>query len=126
MKRKLFHISDILSITTGRMLSTRHVEGVYDILNFMTGDNLFTHQLPRAANICKPHLLKQFPQLKDVRDGGVNADNIDEFISLMIHDFGEWLEVAPIPHEEWAHINPVTELEGMLDQSYTKIIILRN
>jgi len=39
------------------------MDGVYDILNYMTGDSLFTHQLPRASDECKPFLLEQFPQL---------------------------------------------------------------
>jgi hypothetical protein len=58
-----FHISDVLSVTTGRLVSTRHIDGVYDILNFLTGDNLFTHQLPRANKECEPWLRTQFPQL---------------------------------------------------------------
>lgn len=46
---KRFHLGDVLSITTGHLLSPRHMEGVYEILNHMTGDQLFTHQLPRAS-----------------------------------------------------------------------------
>jgi hypothetical protein len=60
---KNFHISDILSITTGRLVSSRHIEGVYEILNFLTSDELFTHQLPRACRECEPWLKTQFPQL---------------------------------------------------------------
>jgi hypothetical protein len=60
---RLFHISDVLSITTGRLVSSRHMEGIYDILNFLTGDELLTHQLPRAAKECEPWLKTQFPQL---------------------------------------------------------------
>ena len=63
MQTKQFHLGDVLSITTGRLVSPRHIDGVYDILNFMTGDNLFTHQLPRAFDECKPYLVAQFPQL---------------------------------------------------------------
>jgi hypothetical protein len=62
-REREFHVSDVLSITTGLLLSTRHIDGVYDILNFMTGDKLFTHQLPRASDECKPYLQEQFPQL---------------------------------------------------------------
>lgn len=51
-----FHIGDILSITTERLVSPRLIEGVYDILNYMTGDNLMTHQLPRASRHCAPYL----------------------------------------------------------------------
>lgn len=60
---KLFHISDVLTVTTGRLVSRRHMAGVYDILNFLTGDDLFTHQLPRAVQECEPWLKTQFPQL---------------------------------------------------------------
>lgn len=60
---KLFHISDVLTVTTGRLVSSRHMDGVYEILNFLTGDNLFTHQLPRAMRECDPWLRTQFPQL---------------------------------------------------------------
>ena len=60
---KQFHISDVLSVTTGRLVSSRHMEGIYEILNFLTGDNLFTHQLPRAMRECEPWLRSQFPYL---------------------------------------------------------------
>ncbi len=62
---KLFHIGDVLSVTTERLVSLRHMEGLYDILNFMTGDDLFTHQLPRACNECRPWLLAQYPELTE-------------------------------------------------------------
>lgn len=63
MSTKEFHLGDVLSITTGRLVSPRHMDGVYEILNFMTGEDLFTHQLPRASDECKPFLIEQFPQL---------------------------------------------------------------
>ena len=62
MLTKQFHLGDVLSITPGRLVSPRHMEGVYEILNFMTVDNLFTHQLPRACDECGPYLVEQFPQ----------------------------------------------------------------
>jgi hypothetical protein len=63
MEMKKFHLGDVLSVTTGRLLSPRGMDGIYDILSFMTGCHLFTHQLPRASDVCKPYLLEQFPQL---------------------------------------------------------------
>ena len=77
-----FHLSDILSITTGRLVSTRHMEGVYEILNWMTQDDLFTHQLGRASEECAPILCTLYPELSetalagsgDVRGQGLEAD----------------------------------------------------
>lgn len=60
---RLFHFSDVLTATTGRLVSTRHMDGVYDMYNFLTGDSLYTHQLPRAARECEPWIAAQFPQL---------------------------------------------------------------
>lgn len=37
---KAFHIGDVLTVTTGRLVSPRHMYGVYEILNFLTGDRL--------------------------------------------------------------------------------------
>jgi len=61
-----FHLGDILTITTRKLVSPRGMEGVYGILNYMTNDNLFTHQLQRATKECAPFLLEQFPFLKEV------------------------------------------------------------
>lgn len=61
-----FDLSDVLSATTGRLLSMRHMDGIYDVLNYMTGDNLMTHQLPRAMDQVKPEILRQHPDLENV------------------------------------------------------------
>jgi hypothetical protein len=63
MKTKQFHLSDVLSVVTGLSLSTRDLDGVRDILNFMTGEELLTTHIPIAAAVAKPYLLEQFPQL---------------------------------------------------------------
>lgn len=60
---RTFPLGDVLSITTGRFLSSRGMDGIYEILNYMTGDNLFTHQLPRAIDECAPWLLRRYPHL---------------------------------------------------------------
>ncbi len=60
---KNYHIGDVLSVTTGRLVAQRHIGAVYDILNFLTGDDLYTHQIPRAMTECEPWLATQFPTL---------------------------------------------------------------
>jgi hypothetical protein len=105
-----FHIGDILSITTGHLVSPRHIEGVYDILNFMTRDNLFTHQLPRASRECAPHLLRQHPMLDHVDASGVNADNWRAWLDAQIVKFGLTLPVEPVPEHVHEFIDPMSEL----------------
>lgn len=65
---KDFALGDVLSITTGILVSERKppIDGVYDVLNFMTGASLMTHALPRAAEAVRPAILQQHPALAEV------------------------------------------------------------
>lgn len=69
MKTKSFSLRTVLAVTTGRFICAQKVEigngigDLYGLLNWMTNDHLMTHQLPRAANECKPWLLRWFPEL---------------------------------------------------------------
>lgn len=119
-KTKDFHIGDILTVTTGRLVSPTHIDGVYDILNFMTQDNLVTHQLPRASEQCKPWLLRWHPELVDVDTS--RLDNLPEaeakrlvaqWLEKQVGHFGEMLWVETIPVDDQTHRNPLEELEEM-------------
>ncbi|MDF1682415.1 MAG: hypothetical protein P1U46_01235 [Patescibacteria group bacterium] len=111
---KKFHIGDVLSIITGRLLSPEGIGGVYKILNHMTGDKLFTHQLPRASDQCKPKLLEQYPALKDVDLSSVNGENYKAFVAEQAEKFGEFLEVPTLSQEEYQHKDPILEYQEMM------------
>lgn len=118
MSTHSFHLGDVLTITTGALVSPRHVDGIYDILNFMTGDNLFTHQLPRAMDECQPHLLAQHPDLADVTipDWSGAADvkeAVEAWLAQQVQAFGEYRDVAPLAAGDHTVINPFDELAMM-------------
>ena len=121
-ENRLFHLSDILSITTGRLVSNRGMEGVYEILNFMTRDNLFTHQLGRASLECKPELLNQHPQLSTVTGDDVTPDNFNIWIEEQCSEFGEQLMVQQLPVDAHETIDPISELAEKVHPD--KIIVI--
>ena len=91
-----FHISDMLTVITGRLVSRDGVDGLYRILNYMTGEDLYTHQLPRAAKECAPVLKMQFPHLADAESRWAGA-NTSEACAAWVAQFGpEYLEVQPL------------------------------
>ena len=126
----LFHLGDILTVTTGRLVSPTFTEGAYKILNFMTRDNLFTHQLPRAADECKPWLERQYPQLSEAAMAtdiaeldnllqNINYKNKRKHIVLLwlntlVIKYGEYFEVEPLPPEDHIFKNPLLEAEEMI------------
>lgn len=123
MTTKQFHLGDILSITHDRLVSPRHIEGVYDILGFMTGETLYTHQLPRAARECKPILLTQHPQLAEIDAENVNAGNWKEWMAAQVEKYGEALPVAPLPQRDPQYDTPVADAIEMMGDP-TKVVVV--
>lgn len=114
MATKQFHLGHILSITTGALVTPDGtIDGVYEILNFMTNDDLFTHQLPRAADECKPYLLDQFPQLAGITSEGINPHTWRAWLADKVAKFGERFDVAPISIGDHDVIDPIVEFKRM-------------
>ena len=118
--KKTFGLGAILSITTGKLLCD--IGGVYQILNYMTQDKLYTHQLPRATKECAPWLLRQHPQLANLDASGVDRDSWVGWLSGQTAKFGESLSVEPIPKDDHDEIEPLQELIDMVGPD--KVIVL--
>lgn len=125
MNKRRFHLCDVLSVTTGCMVSARGIEGIYDILNFMTGESLFTHQLPRAARVVRPALLERFPALARVEkpmflfpDDMSPADR-EKAVAIWVKDqaealgVGSDLELEPLTAGLYEPMHPLAELSVM-------------
>ena len=105
-----FHISDILSMTTGKLVSSRHMTGVYELAEWMAGEPIWTHQLPRMFREAKPVLLAAHPQLVDADCEGVTPENIADRIAGWVEQFGETLPVPRMNADQHERIDPLSEL----------------
>ena len=122
MSTRNFHIGDILSITTRRLVSPDLIDGVYRILNYMTGDNLFTHQIPRVCKECAPELLRQHPHLAEVDASIVTAENCKDWLAEQVAKYGEELPVQRMKEEDHKRIDPRSELADMVHSD--RIIVI--
>lgn len=116
---KLFHIGDVLSITTGKLVSPSRMGGVYAILDHMSGESLMTHQLPRVSDEAEPFLREQFPDLTVAGDEsadrvGNTEESVSAWLGVLVERFGESVMVEPMPSEAHAQRNPITELVEMV------------
>lgn len=65
---KRFPLETILSVTTGRLLNTKErMACLYDIIGFMVQGTPHTLTLAELGDSCAEELLKQHPQLKDIK-----------------------------------------------------------
>lgn len=117
MIRKEFHITDILSVTTGKMVAASHMDGIHSILEFMCGEPIYTHQVPRAIRECAPYLLKQFPMLADESGEGATQASLQEWARSMERKYGRMLAVEPLPEGAHFRADPASELQSMKDDT---------
>lgn len=126
---KQFHIGDIISITSGIMVSPRKIEGVYDILGWMTGEQLFTHQLIRASGQCEPVLKELYPAIAAIKMP--NFDHLPEndrrnawitWLGQQVDLFGETLPVPKLTVH--TPVDPIQELVDMTSEQQKIIVVV--
>lgn len=113
---KQFHLGDLLSITDGHLVSPRHMDGVYDIVDFVTGQLHFTHQLCRGAEVVKPWLLEQHPWLAsiEVPDDLNSKETVLGWLAGAVERHGEYHEVNPMPFGMYVGREAIAELREMI------------
>jgi hypothetical protein len=112
-----FHIGDILSITTGKLVSPRLISGVYDILGYMTDDTPYTTQLGRFKEECLPYLEQTLGDA--IKPYSEIPDTITDSLSLYkwLHSVTDgmggdpFLNVHKIDEKDHSVMDPMTELE---------------
>lgn len=112
-----FPLGDVLSVTTGCLVSRDHIGGVYRVLNFMTGDNLFTHQLPRASEEARPSIIAQHPWLDAVEAPEFPDENVEaavfEWLDAMEAVLGATVDLVPMDPADHTRIDPISEIRMM-------------
>lgn len=107
---KEFHVSDVFTAITGKMVFPKNLGGLYSILNYMSDDNLHTHQLPRVLRECKPYLLEQFPLFKNIHVEGLTHEALLSRVKEIESKYGSYFEVEKLPKGVHKHIDPIDEM----------------
>lgn len=111
---KTFTLGQVLTITHGRMLCP--VGDIYNILNWMTGESLMTHQLPRASRESEDFLRQQFPELDTIDVESATITNEAEgraLLESLAPQYGTHRDVLPLAAEDHTVIDPLEELRMM-------------
>jgi hypothetical protein len=113
---KQFHIGDVISAATGILVSPDHIGGVYNILGWMTGEELMTHQLPRVSRECEPSLRAQHPDLCNERPEPGTVTSMETalaFLETLYPKYGRFVPVQRIEAEDHTPIDPIAEIKMM-------------
>ncbi|MCA9349577.1 hypothetical protein KC853_00850 [Candidatus Saccharibacteria bacterium] len=111
-----FHIGDVLAVTTGRFTSPRGMEGIYDILGYMTDELPYSNQLERFAEECKPYLERRLGKVigpfSEVPETITDRLSRYRWLNAVTEEMNgdPFLMVGKIAEEDHAVIDPMTEL----------------
>lgn len=119
-----FHIGDVLSAATGTLVSPRHIGGLYDILGWMVGESLMTHQLVRVSHECEPALRAQHPDLtsEPIPDWINSEETCHRFLESLYPKYGETVTVERLNPVDHTDIDPLDELRMIRPDA--KIIVV--
>ena len=120
---KNFPTVDVLSTITGRLMGD--IGGVYQVLNWMTGESVFTHQLPRIGREATPVLVAAHPQLQLAVDEAeqVTPENYKQWRQTWEDRYGPAIAVPKFGADTHERIDPLSELAEKVHPD--KIIPLR-
>lgn len=128
---KRFTLGQVLSITTGRLCC--EMGGVYEILNYITGDDLFTSALLRAAPFARGYLKTEHPELfitpEQDADLTLRIDEAKAIGGNIMGAIGGWMSTLGLQMmveieshaDAWMSLDPMGELAGMMGDK-SKII----
>jgi hypothetical protein len=93
MDSMCFHVGDVLTVATERMVSPGRMHGLCDILHFMAGEEPAYHQVPRFMGECRKAILRQYPQfaLPNFARAQSRLDQIIRSCSQVTERIYEWL-----------------------------------
>lgn len=114
---KAFPAEYVFTVITGVLMAPDSAEGngiggVYEILNWMTDESVFTHQLPRISREATPVIVEMHPTLQQAIDeaGQITPENWREWRDRWIDRYGPEIVVPKMTTDQHERIDPLSEL----------------
>lgn len=107
---KAFPTADVLSTITGRLMGG--IGGVYQVLEFMTGGSVWTHQIPRISREAAPVVVAMHPTIAQACEEAehVTPDNYKRWLAVWLDRYGPEMAVPRMSADEHESIDPLSEL----------------
>ena len=126
----------VLSVTSGRLLTqprraNNGFDQIYEVLEWMTDDQPFTHQLGRFAEECKPWIYQWHPEIIEADKWIENKltekcepEDVKACQAEMIAKFGETITLQKVPQSYHEIKNAIDELFEVGEKNGIKIVEL--
>lgn len=130
----------VLSVTSGRLLTQpkdagegNGIDQIYEVLEWMSDDLPFTHQLVRFIEECKPWIYRWHPEIIEADKWIENklierceTENVKACQAAMLAKFGKTITLQKIPQSYHDIKDPFDELVEMCKADNTEIVVVNN
>lgn len=123
---KDFPTLDALSAITGVLVTPRGIGAACEVLDFMTGEGLYTHQLPRVGREAQAFMVKRIPTLLTTCEEAkqVTRENYRDWQTVWLARHGETMTIARMGIEDHEPIDALSELAEMIPPE-RRVIVTR-
>ena len=116
----IFTAGEIITAGTGKLCC--QMDGAYRIMSFLTGEALFTHQLPRAFKLCEPWVRSMHPWLLKLDESKCTPETWKEWLADAVARYGDRHYLLPLPSGTWLPIDPVAEAEMLFGKDRVSVV----
>lgn len=122
MEAKAFPTADVLGIVTDRLLGD--IGGIYKVLSWMSGEDVYTHQIPRICREAEPIILAMHPELAHAVQEAeqVTPENFRGWLTKWAARYGGTITVPRLTTEQHERIDPLSELCEMVPPDHVAAI----
>lgn len=107
---KEFATLDVVTVTSGVLLSDRLLDAVYDVCGWMLNDSLMTHQLPAASDVVGPYIIGQHPWIASLVLPKGNKPALKSFSERLVQTRGETITLTRPDSPAWERGRALTDL----------------
>src|SRR5690348_146406 len=100
MKKRMFHIGDVLSVTTGYVVACRGLPAIHQLQDYMAARPLSTEDRIQYAGAIRQQLLDQFPEFTGFSDDDIPpSELLGVWLERRAREFGEYVYVHRLPRD---------------------------
>ena len=108
--------SVLLALVTGKCIGIGDNDnGLDDLQQFLTeftGHDCYTHDLLRLPNYAIPHVVNQYPWLKDIDPNSIFDRDSSQSVKQQVESqYGKWVEIQPMPSGLIPEMTPIESLK---------------
>ena len=93
-KCRVFATEVIVSAATGYLFC--ELGDLYGILGFLIGLDIYTHEIPKAVDVCREHIIAQLPWVAELNMEEYTEEEWQSWIAGVVARYGKRHKLEPL------------------------------